>query len=252
MSKFILEEKDVIKLFDHSALKVTTTLGDVEKLCAEGLQFGVASVCVPPCYVAEARRLVGKKMKVSTVISFPNGYMTTAAKIFECKDAIKNGADELDVVANIGLIKKRRYDDITAELNAIRKACGKKIVKLIIETSHLSTDEQVAMCTIATSTKMDFVKTCTGFGSVATEDDVSRLVANVGAGVKVKASGGIQTMAQARRFIELGAARIGESCILSSPPGEALPESAPETGVHLAAENQNIESLPESENGENA
>lgn len=205
---------------DHTVLKADATAADIDKLCAEALKYSVASVCVPPCHVQYARKLLGNKMRITTVISFPCGNATTETKIFECKDAIKNGADELDVVVNLGMIKKRRYAELEAELDALRKVCKNKILKIIIEAPLLTPEEQVAVCTMATSAKIDYVKTCTGFGTFAAEDDVKRLVGSVGDNVKVKASGGIKTMEEAERFCALGASRIGESSIIASLEGE--------------------------------
>lgn len=202
--------------FDHTALGIATTVDDIKKLCDEALKYHTASVCVPPCYVKEARKLLGSRMRITTVVSFPGGNATTETKVFECKNAIKNGADELDVVVNIGMIKKRKYDDIAKELEELRKACKNKILKVIIEAPLLSGDEQIAMCTIATSAGVDYIKTCTGFGTVATEADVARIVKNVGNDVKVKASGGIKTLKDAEKFLALGAERIGESSIIAS------------------------------------
>ena len=220
--------KELFKYFDHTELKATAVPVEIEKLCMEAVEHGMASVCVPPCFVQMARRLINKRSdtKVCTVIAFPCGNTTAKVKVFECKDAIKNGADELDVVANLGLIKQHAYDELKLEIEAIRKVCKNKVLKLIIETSMLTDAEQIAMCAIATSTNVDFVKTGTGYGSATTEEDVKRLVDNVGADVKVKASGGIKTIETAKKFVSLGAVRIGESSLLKTLKEKPQPEEA--------------------------
>ena len=208
--------KETARHFDHTLLRVTATVDDIARLCLEAEEMDALVVCVPPCYVKEAKKLLAKtKIKVCTVVSFPDGNAATAVKVFECKNAIKNGADEIDVVINLGYVKKRKYDQIQDELALIRKACKDKIVKLIIEAPLLSPEEQIAICTIAASSKMNYISTCTGFGTVAREEDVERLASNAGEGLKVKAAGGITTATAAEKFLSLGADRVGESIALS-------------------------------------
>ena len=185
------------------------------------MKYGTASVCIPASHVKEAKEYVGDKLAICTVIGFPNGYSTTAVKVFECRDALANGADEIDTVINIGHLKDGKYDEITAELRALKEACGDKILKVIIETCLLTDDEKIKMCEIVTASGADFIKTSTGFSTAgATFADVKLFAEHVGEGVQIKAAGGISSLADAEEFIKLGATRLGTSRIVKIAKNE--------------------------------
>ena len=205
-------QKEILSRVDHTLLKQTATWEQIREICDDAVAYGTASVCIPPCYVKEAKDYVGERMKICTVIGFPNGNMTTAAKVFEAEDAVKNGADELDMVINIGWLKDKRYNDISAEIRALKKAADGRILKVIIETCLLTDDEKVKMCEIVTETGADYIKTSTGFSTGgATFEDVALFAAHVGDGVKIKAAGGISSFDDAQKFLDLGADRLGTS-----------------------------------------
>ena len=210
-----MDKKDILSRVDHTLLKQTATWEQIEKLCREGMEYGTASVCIPPCYVKQAKDFVGDKLAVCTVIGFPNGNMTTAVKVFETEDAVKNGADEIDMVINIGLVKAGHYDQVLDEIRQIKAACGGRCLKVIIKTCLLTEEEKKEMCRVVTESGADFIKTSTGFSAAgATPEDVALMRKYSGPEVKVKAAGGIASIEDAERFIELGADRLGTSRLI--------------------------------------
>lgn len=211
-----MEKRKILKRLDHTLLKQTADWEQIKKICHEGMEYKVASVCIPPCFVKQAKEYVGDKVGVCTVIGFPNGNMTTASKVFETKDAVKNGADEIDMVINVGDVKAGDYDKVLAEIRAIKEACGGKLLKVIIETCLLTEEEKVNMCQVVTESGADYIKTSTGFSTGgATFADVKLMREHVGAHVKVKAAGGISSVDDAEKFIELGADRLGTSRLIA-------------------------------------
>ena len=210
-----MDKKDILSRVDHTLLKQTATWEQIEKLCREGMEYGTASVCIPPCYVKQAKDFVGDKLAICTVIGFPNGNMTTAVKVFETEDAVKNGADEIDMVINIGLVKAGHYDQVLDEIRQSKAACGGRCLKVIIETCLLTEEEKKEMCRVVTESGADFIKTSTGFSAAgATPEDVALMRKYSGPEVKVKAAGGIASIEDAERFIELGADRLGTSRLI--------------------------------------
>lgn len=210
-----MENKDILKMVDHTLLLQTATWNEIKQICDDAMRYNTASVCIPPCYVKQANEYMGDRMTVCTVIGFPNGNCTTATKVFETKDAIANGAAEIDMVINIGQLKAGNYDYVLNEIKEIKAACGDKILKVIIETCLLSQDEKIKMCEIVTDSGADFIKTSTGFSTGgATFEDVSLFAEHVGCNVKIKAAGGISSLDDAQKFIELGAKRLGTSRII--------------------------------------
>lgn len=206
---------EILARCDHTLLGQTATWEDIKAICDDGIKYSTASVCIPAAYVREAKEYVGDRLQICTVIGFPNGYSTTATKVFECADAIKNGADEIDTVINVGYLKSARYDEILDELKQLKATCGDKILKVIIETCLLTDDEKVKMCEIVTLSGADYIKTSTGFSTGgATREDVALFAANVGADVRIKAAGGIASLEDAEAFIALGADRLGTSRIV--------------------------------------
>ena len=205
----------ILSLVDHTLLSQTATWEQIKTICDDGMKYNVASVCIPACYVKKAKDYVGDKLKICTVIGFPNGYSTTKTKLFETKDAIDNGADEIDMVINIGMLKERLYNEVEDEIRQIKNVCGDKILKVIIETCLLTGEEKIKMCAIVTNSGADFIKTSTGFSTEgATFDDVALFKKHVGSNVKIKAAGGIKTLDDAEKFINLGASRLGTSRII--------------------------------------
>jgi deoxyribose-phosphate aldolase len=216
-----MEIKDILKYVDHTLLKQESTWEQMKVICDDAIKFSTASVCVPPSFVKECKAYCGNKMKICTVIGFPNGYNTTATKVFETEDALKNGADEIDMVINIGWAKEKKFDLIKEEIKAIKKACGNKTLKVIIETCLLSDDEKKEMCKIVTEAGADFIKTSTGFSTAgATREDIKLFSENIGENVKMKAAGGIASLTDAEDFLKLGATRIGTSRIVSIAKSE--------------------------------
>ncbi len=206
----------MLKAVDHTLLSQTATWEDIKRICDEGMKYGVASACIPPCYVKDAKEYVNNKLAICTVIGFPNGYSTTESKIFECGDAISNGADELDMVVNIGLIKSKKFYEVENEIKKIKNVCDKKVLKVIIETCLLTEEEKIMMCKVVTNSGADFIKTSTGFSkSGATFDDIKLFSKHVGNHLKIKAAGGIKTLKDAEQFISLGAERLGTSRIIN-------------------------------------
>ena len=216
----MLDTKKILSTCDHTLLGQTSTWEQIRKICDEGVQYGTASVCIPPCYVKPAKEYVGDKLKICTVIGFPNGYNTTAVKVFETKDAIAGGADEIDMVINIGLLKAGCDDQVRDEIAQIKNACCEKILKVIIETCLLTEDEKLRMCKLVTEAGADYIKTSTGFSkSGATLEDVRLMRANVGKDVLVKAAGGISGLEDAQAFLEAGASRLGTSRVVKAMQG---------------------------------
>ncbi len=213
--------KDILSKCDHTLLAQGATWAEIRAVCDDGIKYGTASVCIPASHVKRAKEYVGEKLPICTVIGFPNGYSTTATKLFECKDALANGADEIDTVINIGHLKAGLYDEILYELRALKEACGEKILKVIIETCLLTEEEKIKMCEIVTASGADFIKTSTGFSTAgATREDVALFAKHVGAGVQIKAAGGISSLADAEEFLALGATRLGTSRIVKIAKNE--------------------------------
>jgi len=216
-----MELSKILSVCDHTLLAVNATWNDIKAICDDGMKFSTASVCIPAAYVKRAKEYVGDKLAICTVIGFPNGYSTTATKVFETKDAIENGADEIDMVINIGMLKDGMYDEILAEIKAIKAACKDKILKVIIETCLLTDEEKVMMCKIVSASGADYIKTSTGFSTAgATPEDVKLFSENIEKHVKIKAAGGIASLADAENFINLGASRLGTSRIVKIAKAE--------------------------------
>lgn len=216
-----MDKKNIFGKVDHTLLGITATWNDIKTICDDAMHYQTASVCIPPSYVKQAKEYMGDKMAVCTVIGFPNGYNTTAVKAFETKDAIDNGADEIDMVINLGLVKDKRYDLIEQEIKTLKDICKDKILKVIIETCVLTEEEKVMMCKVVTSSGADYIKTSTGFSTAgATFDDIALFAKNIGKDVKMKAAGGISSFDDAEKFIELGASRLGTSRIVKLAKNE--------------------------------
>ena len=212
-----MDVKDILSRCDHTLLAQGATWAEIRALCDDGVRYGCASVCIPASYVKQAAEYLGGKLPVCTVIGFPNGYDTTAAKCFEAEDAVKNGADEIDMVINIGWAKDGRWEDLLAEIKAVKAACGGRILKVIIECCLLTEAEKIRLCEIVTESGADFIKTSTGFGGGgATREDVALMAAHVGPKVKIKAAGGIASLEDAADFIALGADRLGTSRVVKA------------------------------------
>ncbi len=210
-----MDKKLIFEKVDHTLLGQTATWAELKEICDDAISYGVASVCIPPSYVKQVKEYVKDKMAVCTVIGFPNGYNSTAVKVFETRDAIANGADEIDMVINLGLLKDQRYDELLQEIKEIKAACGNHILKVIIETCLLTDEEKIKMCEIVTKSGADFIKTSTGFSRAgATFEDVALFAKHVGKEVRIKAAGGISSFDDAEKFIELGATRLGTSRIV--------------------------------------
>ena len=210
-----MDIKEILKHVDHTLLLQGSTWEEIKQICDDAMKYGTASVCIAPSYVKQAAEYMGDKMAVCTVIGFPNGYMTTAAKAFETKDALENGASEIDMVINIGWLKDKKYDLIENEIRSLKEICGDKILKVIIETCFLTEEEKIKMCEIVTKAGADYIKTSTGFGGAgATFEDIKLFSEHIGANVKMKAAGGITSIEDAEKFLELGAERLGTSRII--------------------------------------
>lgn len=207
--------KDILSICDHTLLLQGSTWEEIKAICDDAMQYETASVCIPPCFVKRAAEYMNGKIAVCTVIGFPNGNMTTAAKVYETKDAVANGADEIDMVINIGMLKAKEYDYVLNEIKEIKSACDGRILKVIIETCLLTDEEKIKMCEIVTESGADYIKTSTGFSTAgATFADVELFAKHIGKNVKIKAAGGIASIDDARKFIELGASRLGTSRIV--------------------------------------
>jgi len=210
-----MDKKNIFEKVDHTLLTQTATWEEIKEICDDAITYQVASVCIPPSYVKRVKEYVQDRMKVCTVIGFPNGYNTTSVKVFETKDAIANGADEIDMVINLGMLKDKNYDGILEEIKQIKAACQDLVLKVIIETCLLTEEEKIVMCDIVTRAGADFIKTSTGFSkSGATFEDVELFAKHVGKQVRIKAAGGITSFDDAERFIALGASRLGTSRII--------------------------------------
>lgn len=216
-----MDRNDIFKTVDHTLLTQTATWAEIKQICDDGMAYGTASVCIPPSYVKQAKEYVGDKLAICTVIGFPNGYMTTAAKEFETKDALANGADEIDMVINLGWVKDGKFDLVEQEIRTLKAACGNKILKVIIETCLLTEEEKIKMCEVVTASGADFIKTSTGFSKAgATFEDIALFAAHIGPNVKMKAAGGISSFDDAEKFISLGASRLGTSRIVKLAKNE--------------------------------
>ena len=210
-----MKAKEILKHVDHTLLTQTATWEEIRQILDDAMKYETASACIPPSYVAQAKEYVGDKLPICTVIGFPNGYMTTAVKEIETKDAIANGADEIDMVINIGWLKDKKYDLLENEFRTLKEACGHKILKVIIETCLLTEEEKIKMCEIVTAAGADYIKTSTGFSKAgATFEDIELFAKHIGLNVKMKAAGGIASMEDANKFLELGADRLGTSRII--------------------------------------
>ncbi len=220
-----MDTKEILEKCDHTLLAVDCTWEQIKTICDDGMKYHTASVCIPPSFVKRAKEYVKDKLTICTVIGFPNGYNTTAAKEFEAKDAIECGADEIDMVINIGALKEGRYDYVLDEIKALKTVCREKILKVIIEACLLTEEEKIKMCELVTEAGADYIKTSTGFSTGgATREDVALLKAHVGEGVKVKAAGGIKDLKDAEDFINLGADRLGTSKVVKAAKAEAIGE----------------------------
>ena len=210
-----MDRNELVKHVDHTLLLQPSTWEEIRQICDDAVKYGTASVCIPPCYVKQAAEYMQGKVAVCTVIGFPNGNMTTAVKEFETKDALANGAAEIDMVINIGWLKDKKYDLLESEIRTLKAACGDKILKVIIETCLLTDEEKIKMCEIVTEAGADYIKTSTGFSTGgATFDDVKLFAEHVGPNVKIKAAGGISSLEDAEKFLALGADRLGTSRII--------------------------------------
>lgn len=204
--------RDILRKVDHTLLKQPSTWEQIKEICDDAVKFETASVCIPPSFVKQAAEYLGEKKPVCTVIGFPNGYHTTAVKVFEAKEALNDGAKEIDMVINIGWVRMGQYDKVLAEINELKKACGDHILKVIIETCLLTEEEKVKMCEVVSASEADFIKTSTGFSTAgATKPDVALMKAHMAAGKKIKAAGGIADFNDAEEFVLLGADRLGTS-----------------------------------------
>ena len=216
-----MDVKEILKHCDHTLLKQESTWAQIREICDDGLKYHCASVCIPASYVRQAAEYVGNDLKICTVIGFPNGYSTTAVKVFETEDAIRNGADEIDMVINIGWVKDRKWDALLEEIKAVKESCQGRILKVIVETCLLTEEEKVKLCEIVTASGAEYIKTSTGFSTGgATREDVALFAAHIGPGVKIKAAGGISSLKDAEDFLALGADRLGTSRIVKLVKGQ--------------------------------
>ena len=210
-----MDSKEIIKHVDHTLLAQTATWEEIRQICDDAISYGTASVCIPPSYVKQVKEYVQDRIAVCTVIGFPNGYMTTKTKAFETNDALENGADEIDMVINLGWVKDKKYDCIEDEIRILKKECGEKILKVIIETCLLTEEEKIRMCETVTRAGADYIKTSTGFSKAgAAFEDIELFSKHIGTNVKMKAAGGISSFEDAEKFLELGADRLGTSRII--------------------------------------
>ena len=210
-----MELKDILEKCDHTLLRVDCTSDEIRQLCDQAMKYNCASVCIPPCHVAGAKRYVGDRLTICTVIGFPNGYLTTAAKAFEAADAVRNGADEIDMVINLSMVKDKAWNEVAKDIAAVRSATAGKLLKVIIECCLLTEEEKIQLCRIVSDSGAEYIKTSTGFSTGgATREDVALMRANCPERVKVKAAGGISSLQDAEDFINLGAERLGTSRIV--------------------------------------
>ena len=211
-----MKKEKIISTIDHTLLKQVATWEQIRDLCIEGMESGTASVCIPPSFVKQAAEFVNGRLPICTVIGFPNGYQTTAIKAMEAAQAVKNGADEIDMVINIGWAKEGRYDDVLKEIDAVKDACNGKLLKVIIETCLLTEEEKIALCDVVSRSRAEFIKTSTGFaGGGATLEDIQLFKKYVTGDTKIKAAGGIRSVADAEAFLAAGADRLGTSSLLA-------------------------------------
>ena len=216
-----MDVKVILEHCDHTLLKQESTWEQIKEICDDGLKYHCASVCIPASYVRQAAEYVGNDLKICTVIGFPNGYSTTAVKVFETEDAIRNGADEIDMVINIGWVKDQKWDALLEEIKAVKESCQGRILKVIVETCLLTEAEKIKMCEIVTASGAEYIKTSTGFSTGgATREDVALFAQHVGPGVKIKAAGGIASLKDAEDFLALGADRLGTSRIVKLAKGQ--------------------------------
>ena len=210
-----MDINEILSKVDHTLLSQGATSEQIKAICDDGIKYKTASVCIPASFVKEAKEYVGDKLAICTVIGFPNGYSTTASKCFETEDAVKNGADEIDMVINIGWVKDKKYNLVLDEIKAVKKACGDKILKVIIETCLLDDEEKIKLCSVVSESGADFIKTSTGFaGGGATFEDIALFKKHCAPFLKIKAAGGISSIADAEKFVSLGADRLGTSRIV--------------------------------------
>jgi len=210
-----MQKKLILSHIDHTLLKQDATWGQIKEVCKEGMEHKTASVCIPPSFVSQAASFVQEQVSICTVIGFPNGYQTTATKVFEASDAVKNGADEIDMVINLGWLKEGLYEFILQEINAVKDACRDKILKVIIETCLLTEEEKIRMCEVVSRSKAEYIKTSTGFGGGgATLEDILLFSKNIFGETKIKAAGGIKSIQDAEDFLQAGAERLGSSSLL--------------------------------------
>ena len=210
-----MEIKDILSKCDHTLLSPSATEKQISELCEDGVKYGVASVCIPASYVKFAKERFGSRLKICTVIGFPNGYSTTETKCFEARGAVADGADEIDMVINVGWVKDKKYASVLDEINAVKEACGGRLLKVIIETCLLTEEEKINMCEVVSESNADYIKTSTGFSTGgATKEDVALMAKHVSPRLKIKAAGGISSLADAEDFIMLGASRLGTSRIV--------------------------------------
>lgn len=213
----IMNTEQILSKCDHTLLAQDAVWEQIRALCDDGIKYRTASVCIPPSFVKQAKEYVGDRLAVCTVIGFPNGYNTTAVKCFETADAVANGADEIDMVINIGWLKEKKYDDLLAEIKAVKEACGGKLLKVIIETCLLTDEEKIKMCEIVSASGAEYIKTSTGFSKGgATFEDIALFAAHVAPHLKIKAAGGISGLADAEKFLSLGASRLGTSRVVKA------------------------------------
>ena len=211
------EIQSILARVDHTLLAQSATWNEIKAICDDGMKYGCASACIPASYVKQAAEYVAGKLPICTVIGFPNGYDTTAAKCFMAADAVSNGAEEVDMVINLGWVKDRKWDELLSEIKAIKEACRGKLLKVIIECCFLTDEEKIKLCEIVTASGADYIKTSTGFGGGgATREDVALFAKHVGSNVKIKAAGGIANLQDAEDFINLGASRLGTSRIVKA------------------------------------
>ena len=216
-----MDTEKILAHCDHTLLKQESTWEQIREVCDDGLKYRCASVCIPAAYVRRAAEHVGNALKICTVIGFPNGYSTTAVKVFETEDAIRNGADEIDMVINIGWVKDRRWEDLLTEIKAVKASCQGRILKVIVEACLLTEEEKIKMCEIVTASGAEYIKTSTGFSTGgAPREDVALFARHIGSGVKIKAAGGISTLQDAEDFLALGADRLGTSRIVKLVKGQ--------------------------------
>ena len=215
-----MELTEILNKCDHTLLAQTATWADIKAICDDGMKYETASVCIPACFVRQAKQYVGDRLAICTVIGFPNGYATTAAKCFMAYDAVGQGADEIDMVINVGWVKEGKFDAVLDEIKQVKAHCCGKLLKVIIETCLLTEEEKIEMCRVVTESGADYIKTSTGFSTGgATFEDVALFAKHVGKHVKIKAAGGISSIADAEKFIELGASRLGTSRIVKIAKG---------------------------------